>query len=97
VDLGEEQAACECAQRVVVVGTGGDDYIAAGRDFQHGFDQGTEHVNFDGGDDTDADLTTSDGLEVDAGAGSDTVTGLGGSGTGIAPVTLRVLAGPGDD
>jgi Ca2+-binding RTX toxin-like protein len=93
VDLGSE--GCECAlgrQFVRVLGTDGDDQITAGAGFL---------VNFDAGADADSDLAVNGadvhGLRIDAGEGDDTVSGRGGSGTGLDPAPVQMSGGPGDD
>ena len=97
--LGDDQCTCAAeAQRVAVIGTTGSDHIVVGQDFVNGNDTGPWRANFDADEDLDPDLTSGDPVrEVDGGAGDDTISGLGGSGTGIAPVTLTMTGGTGDD
>lgn len=103
VYLGSDRCYGECVfdrQFVRVMGTDGADYIAAGED-PRSDSAARVKVNFDAGEDTDADLALVDsdafGLRIEAGEGDDTITGRGGSGTGIAPTPVRMSGGPGDD
>ena len=84
----------ERPQELRIVGTPGDDDIRAGS----GTD-GALLVNLDASSDVDPEIRAlGPRLDVDGGAGSDAISGWGGSGTGHAPVrAMTVRGGPGDD
>jgi Ca2+-binding RTX toxin-like protein len=100
VDLGEfnECFIPECEpdipQRVHVIGTPGADDIRVGREGD------ALLVNVDAGSDFDTDIRARGHFllpELDGRGGADTLTGLGGAGAGIDPVTVVLRGGPGGD
>lgn len=81
-------------QLVKIVGTPGAD------DIRVGLDDGALVANLDASSDLDTDVRVrGHGLrpELDGGPGADTLTGLGGPGAGIDPVTVTLRGGPDGD